>query len=803
MAGPIPALRLDMLAFCESLLQQHSLQARARRIARHLGIVLRDCAVVVYLLGAADDAEVWVAKASAGDIEVAASTIPRENRLGLGMMLERGEAIVFSALSLRRELYSHLNIRRTFLSLAYLPLMNGSQCFGAIEIACFDSELDSHALAALHPLVDLAAIGLWASIDYEQEQRASLASVARLTQLYDLEKTFSSTLEMDELLPIIGSKSREVLDCRAVNIWLIQPDESLLLVHQSGSDPTSSEGEIQRPGEGLAGDVSDSGEALLIDSAEDERLRARNAAMTGGAISSVMLAPLMHGGALVGVLEAVDRNDCAAFSEDHLFALTHVAAAASGALHNASLLLAERKVEVLETLVKVSTTITSTLDLDRVLQAVVNGPATVIPYERAAIALQQRGRFQLRAISGQPEFDSADPQIKPLQELLQWATLSGEPLLVRRRNGSIESESEESRAKFAAYFDATGMEGFHAVPLMDEEGKVGMLSFESSNPDFLGEAHLEMIKVLAAQATVSVRNASLYREVPFINVLEPLLQQKQRFLAMHTHRRAALLGVAAAAVLFLCLFPLPYRVEGEARVSPIHRAQIQPQVEGVIRQVFVHEGDVVQQGSLIAEMQDGEFRAAIAAARARLAAALGSMDRALSTGDATEAGILRNEAEFWSAEVARAEERLQATRILSPIDGVVTTPHIEDFSGKRLQFGDRFAEVINSAETSVDVSVDEHDIALLRNAEKAWIKLDAFPDRTFQGTVAVISPDAEVEGDERVFFARVVVPNPARLLRAGMQGRGKVMTGWRPAGAVIFRRFGIAIWTKLWSMFGW
>jgi multidrug efflux pump subunit AcrA (membrane-fusion protein) len=179
------------------------------------------------------------------------------------------------------------------------------------------------------------------------------------------------------------------------------------------------------------------------------------------------------------------------------------------------------------------------------------------------------------------------------------------------------------------------------------------------------------------------------------------------------------------------------------------------------------------------------------------------MNRALSTGDGTEAGILRNEAEFWSAEVARAQERLQATRILSPINGVVATPHVEDFTGKRLQFGDRFAEVINSAETSVDVAVDEHDIALLRNKEKAWIKLDAFPNRTFQGTVAVVSPDAAVNGDERVFFARVIVPNPARLLRAGMQGRGKVMTGWRPAGNVIFRRFGIAVWTKLWSMFGW
>ncbi len=37
------------------------------------------------------------------------------------------------------------------------------------------------------------------------------------------------------------------------------------------------------------------------------------------------------------------------------------------------------------------------------------------------------------------------------------------------------------------------MRGFYAVPLTDDDGRVGTLSFESSDPDFLGPAHLEMI----------------------------------------------------------------------------------------------------------------------------------------------------------------------------------------------------------------------------------------------------------------------------------------------------------------------
>src|SRR5438067_11135784 len=385
MAGQSPTLSLDLLAFSELLLLQRSVQACSRAIAQHVVACLHVCAVSVYLVGKSAGQDVWSLKASAGDIKITDSIIPRDNGSGLSLLVERGKPTLLPALGLRRELYSHLYIRRTFSALAYLPLVDEQEWIGAIEIVAFDSELDAQTLAMLQPLARLASNALAAAVDYDQEQSAALASISRLTQLYDLEKTFSSTLEMQELLPIIGAKFRDVLECRAVNIWLLQPDESVSLSCQSGIDATSHAGQIQRPGQGLVGDVSDSGESVLIASADDERLRARNAVADSGRVNSLMIVPLMDGEALVGVVEAVNRKDGGAFDEDDLFALTRIAETAVSALHNASLLLAERKVELLETLVRVSSQITSTLDIDRVLQAVVNGAASVIPYERAAM----------------------------------------------------------------------------------------------------------------------------------------------------------------------------------------------------------------------------------------------------------------------------------------------------------------------------------------------------------------------------------------------------------------------------------
>jgi RND family efflux transporter MFP subunit len=802
MATQGSVLAIDLAAFSTQLLENREVSPRARIIARAVTDLFPAAAANVYLLVTLHEGKVWAPQATAGEVSVHDSSVPAQQG-NLGMIASNARPFVLRAEDLVREEYAHLNVRRTLNSLGYLPLTHRGQLLGAIEILSFETELTNGALLALQPMADVSASALANAIEYEQERHSALSSITRLTQLYDLEKVFGSTLELDQLLPIIGSKFREVLECQAVNVWMLLADESLLLMQQAGTDRTVKEGATQRPGEGIAGDVSDTGDPVLIESPGDERLRLRNAGVEEGAIFSLMVAPLFDRGALVGVVEALNRLDGAAFDEDELFALASLTETAAGALHNASLLMAERKVEILEALVKTSAEITSTLDLDRVLQAIVNGPAAVVAYERAAIALDQRGDIHLKAVSGSPQLNADDPQFRGLRAILQWGAILSEPLLVTQRGEEIDSDREETRAKFHEYFAQTGMRGCHLIPLADEEGRLGILLFESSDPDFLSEAHLEMLKVLASQATVALRNASLYKQVPFIGVLQPLVDRKRKFLALEKHRRATWIGAAATVVLFLAVFPLPLRVEGNAVVAASRLAHLGADFEGVIKDIKVREGDVVKKGEVIASLEDWEYRSALAAAKAKEQTAVALMDRALANNDGSEAGMQRAQADYWSSEVTRTQERLDRTSIRSPIDGVVANPQLENMVGRKVKVGESFVDIIDNSQTLVDVSVAENDVALLRSRQNASLKLDGFPQYTFHGQVAVVSPQGVLQNDERVFFARVSVSNPNGVLRSGMQGRGKVLTGWRPAGVVIFRRPGMWIWSKLWDWFGW
>src|SRR5260370_7508211 len=251
-------LKIDFIDLSARLLAAQELIPRARIITRTIADLLPGTAVNAYVLFSLDGDEVWVPKATVGEVSVQAETVPADSGT-LGQLSARKEVLLLSGKNLLREKYAHLDIRRTLLSLAYLPLLKGETLAEAMESLSFEKEITPEQLSALRPVAEVFAAALMAGQGYEMERHDSLTSVSRLTQLYDLEKVFASTLEMDELLPIIGSKLREVLECQGVNVWLLQPDESLELMHQAGFDPTTLAGGRQKYGEGVAGDGSDKG----------------------------------------------------------------------------------------------------------------------------------------------------------------------------------------------------------------------------------------------------------------------------------------------------------------------------------------------------------------------------------------------------------------------------------------------------------------------------------------------------------------------------------------------------------------
>jgi len=609
---------------------------------------------------------------------------------------------------------------------------------------------------------------------------------------------------MDAVIAMVPAKAIAMLPCQAVNLWLFDGSD-LRMVAGEGADNTVELGMIEAPGEGYVADMAEEGEPLLIDNPDDERLLARNARRseesTAPPVSNALVVPLMQDDAEVGVLEAINREG-RPFDEDDEFLFSSMAETVSNALKNASLMMAERKLEILKVLVQVSSEITTTLRLDRLLQIIVNSPQSVLPFELCAIALDNRGKLQLKAVSGMARLPMGDPAVKRVEQLVNWLSSETDALNISWHEGSERDERADLAPEVRHHFEQTGYRALYALPLKDDQGRVGVLIFESSEPDFLGVAQIEMMKVLAGQATVALRNALLYREVPLISLLEPLMQKRKALMRTTGRRSLAYAAAAVALYLFLAFCPLPMRVAGDAVVEAQHLATVAAPVDGNVDKVYVHEGQRVAAGEVLGVLNDWQWRANLAAAEAKYQQALLEMEDDLAHGSA-RAGTDRANVNYLRSEAAQAHARLDSAQLRSPIAGIVVTPNLENAAGEHLDAGSPFAQVLDLNSAVVRIAVPERDAELLRSGQSASIKLDSYPQRTWHDAVAVVSPLAVAGDGERTFSVKVPVPNADAALHAGMSGKGKISVGWRPAGYVLLRQPALWIWQTLWNWIGW
>lgn len=154
----------------------------------------------------------------------------------------------------------------------------------------------------------------------------------------------------------------------------------------------------------------------------------------------------------------------------------------------------------------------------------------------------------------------------------------------------------------------------------------------------------------------------------------------------------------------------------------------------------------------------------------------------LAHGNLSRMDVARQDIETAAAQVAvtraaldQADVQLGYTRLKSPMNGVVTSRNIEP--GETVTTGREVITVADLTRVDLKIYVPETQIGKVRPGQAAEVRIDTFPDKTFAGTVAFISPEGEFtpkiiqtqkERVKLVYLVKVSIDNPGRELKAGM-----------------------------------
>jgi putative peptide zinc metalloprotease protein len=175
------------------------------------------------------------------------------------------------------------------------------------------------------------------------------------------------------------------------------------------------------------------------------------------------------------------------------------------------------------------------------------------------------------------------------------------------------------------------------------------------------------------------------------------------------------------------------------------------------------------------------------------------------------AGSRPEEIEAIEAEIARLDvqhhylqDQLDRVNLLSPIDGVVTTPKLKEKIGQHVNKGDLVATVHALKTVIAEISVSEKEISDVKVGQVVILKARAYPQRIFEGKVTAIAPTVTKGKDENKQIDRTVtvttqLDNADLLLKSEMTGTAKIYCGKRRMLDLVTRRLARYLRVEFWS----
>jgi putative peptide zinc metalloprotease protein len=148
------------------------------------------------------------------------------------------------------------------------------------------------------------------------------------------------------------------------------------------------------------------------------------------------------------------------------------------------------------------------------------------------------------------------------------------------------------------------------------------------------------------------------------------------------------------------------------------------------------------------------------------------------------------------------ESQLTLLTVTSPVAGVITTHRPKEKIGQHVQKGDLIVTVQELDSVTAEIAVSEKDISAVHLGQRVTLKVRAFPQSLFEGTVTGIAPLASDTADwreQRNILVTTRLENKSHLLLPKMSGRAKIYCGQKTALQLILRRFISYLRVEFWS----
>ncbi|MDQ7842683.1 MAG: GAF domain-containing protein [Armatimonadota bacterium] len=388
-------------------------------------------------------------------------------------------------------------------TLAFLPLLYRGEQIGAIVF--FHDRVRPYTeddLLLARAIASQAASAVNNASLFAQIQRRA----AEVDLLNRLMSTLSGTLHLEELVRRIVAEVAATFGYTHVSIYR-REGEYLRLAAQVGYAQVHERLHITK---GVIGRVARTGKPILV----ADVTREREYIPADETVRSQAAVPIVSDDAVIGVLNIEARAD-RPLTDSDLALLETLARQLSIALRNATLYEeAQQARDELSVLYEAAKTISSSLEVETVLDNLIQVPCRAFGYEYGAILLtdDRTGDLVVEATYGYPA-GFHGYRIPSGKGITGWVQRTGKAEIV----ADVRQDP-----RYVGINDRVASE--IAVPLIGEGRVIGVFNIESTRRGAFGPRDLGILTALAGYATVAIQNARLFEQTKHMAITDGLTE---------------------------------------------------------------------------------------------------------------------------------------------------------------------------------------------------------------------------------------------------------------------------------------
>ncbi len=390
----------------------------------------------------------------------------------------------------------------------YIPLKAKGELVGIFTVGPKRSEqsFSQDEQATMVALANQTAATIENAILFDAEERRRLEAEVLQNAMAEL----TSALDLQQVLDGLLENLRPVIPCYSACVFLKRGEGFSVAAARGFSDLKQALTiSVTLEDDPLFQEIQRTGRPLVVDDTQKDP-RFGNFGHDPN-IHCWMGVPLLVRGSVIGCL-TLDSHESGVYNDGEVVSLAQAFANnAAIAVENARLFQVEREQRQLAVALReVGAVLSTTLDIDQLLDLLLDQIVRVVPYESAAILLVEDGHFMTARTRFTAELIELEMDSIPMPDLTD-VMENGHPLVipnVLNENGWPEKSSS--------------IRSWMAVPILSQGKVIACFVLASREPNFYRPDHGDLLSIFSGQAALALQNASLFSEMHKLAITDDL-----------------------------------------------------------------------------------------------------------------------------------------------------------------------------------------------------------------------------------------------------------------------------------------